>query len=151
MLELDAKALTDIVAEVLQSSFGVSVETEGAALPEEVATSAMVSISGDWDGVILVGCATNLARHLTAEIIGVGADEVEEEQLRDTLGELANMIGGRVKCSLPPSCKLSLPMVVEGHDVVIRVPGTSIKQDLHLSAAHNPMRVTVVERQTEAA
>ncbi len=147
MLEIDAQALTAIVADVLQCSFGVAVEQKDAGAGEPVGESAMVSITGDWDGAILVGCATSLARQLTAEVVGVTTDEVEDEMLQDTIRELANMIGGRVKCSLPATCKLSLPTAADDPDVVAAVPGTSVKQDLHFSAAQSPMRVTIVERQ----
>ena len=48
--------------------------------------------------------------------------EVHIDQIRDAMGELANMSAGSVKPLLPRPCQLSLPSVADGSDYTLTVP-----------------------------
>jgi chemotaxis protein CheX len=52
------------------------------------------------------------ARNVAAALLGVDLDDVTPEDVRDALGELANIIGGNVKSLMPEPAALSLPVVL---------------------------------------
>ena len=58
-------------------------------------------ITGAWDD-----CDQRLAELATARFLGVNHDEVAIEQIRDAIGDLANMSAGAVKPLLPPPYQL---------------------------------------------
>ncbi len=71
---------------------------------------ALLGISGD--RAVIAG--------LISRIVGLPAEELEEEDLLDGIGELANMIGGgmKSKTNLPLPANLSSPLAIIGE------PGT---------------------------
>lgn len=73
---------------------------------------AAVSVTGAWQGHVVVACSSSASQHAAAALLGVEAAEVTGDDVADALGELANIIGGNVKVLLPEPCALSLPYVV---------------------------------------
>ena len=82
------------------------------SVPGRSGMHAAVSVSGRWDGQVVVACSPTQARNLAAAFLAMHPDEVATEDLDDVLGELANIVGGNVKSMLPPECFLSPPQVV---------------------------------------
>jgi chemotaxis protein CheX len=74
--------------------------------------AAAVSVTGAWQGHVVIECSTAASKLAAAALLGVPADEVTEADVADALGELANIIGGNVKALLPDPSALSLPYVV---------------------------------------
>jgi chemotaxis protein CheX len=84
----------------------------GRGVTDVVAT---VAISGAWDGRVLLSFSPVAARRATAALMGVEVtDEVTDDDVTDSVGELANIIGGSVKSLMPQPTVLSLPAVSHG-------------------------------------
>ena len=76
------------------------------------ALSAWVEILGPWNGSVVLTCGRDTAHELTRALLGEHAPEVlEDEDVDDALGELANVVGGNVKAVLPGPSVLGLPEV----------------------------------------
>jgi chemotaxis protein CheX len=110
--------------------------------------SASVSVTGAWQGHVVVSCSDKAARHVAGALLGFEADDVTEADIADALGELANIIGGNVKSLLPEPCALSLPHVTAG---ATRWP--SVAEVCRLSGMWmgEPIRVSVLESNAEYA
>ena len=77
--------------------------------------SAAVSVSGGWHGVVTVELDAEVARQLGARMLDLpSAEEAEDADVADAVGELVNMIGGNVKSLMPGPSVLSLPLVAAG-------------------------------------
>ncbi|SFP94463.1 Chemotaxis phosphatase CheX [Geodermatophilus dictyosporus] len=82
-----------------------------APLPAET-LSSWVEIVGPWTGWVALTCGRDTALDLTRALLGEHApEEVEQEDVHDALGELANVVGGNVKAVLPGPSVLGLPEV----------------------------------------
>lgn len=68
-----------------------------------------VGISGMWNGRIEVRIAMDLARMATAAMLMQAADTVGEADTLDATREIANMIAGLLKSSLPQPCSMTVP------------------------------------------
>ena len=80
-----------------------------APLPAD-ALSSWVEIVGPWTGSVVLTCGRQTALALTHALLREHAPEVlEEEDVDDALGELANVVGGNVKAVLPGPSVLGLP------------------------------------------
>jgi CheY-specific phosphatase CheX len=66
-----------------------------------------------------------------------------DDVVRDVLGELANMIGGNLKCILNHGTRLSMPSVVDG-DYTLRVCGAASQERLAFSCDEGVFRVSVL-------
>ncbi len=89
-----------------------------------------VGFAGDVSGVISMQVKECAARMFTSTILDVEPYELNgTEEIRDVIGELGNMLGGRVKsrfCDSGLPCVLSIPSVTHGrHFKTLPVKGTT--------------------------
>lgn len=114
--------LVVIAGEVSLTMLGTAFEPAPGATPGRPGLTACVQINGEWQGAVLVQCSVAAASAITRLLLRTA--HVEPAEVRDALGEVANMIGGNLKALLPGPSHLSLPTVVEGYDHHVSVPGT---------------------------
>ena len=62
-------------------------------------TSA-VQLTGEWNGAVLLECDRGQACRFAARFLSIDLPDAVDDVVRDVLGELANMIGGNLKCVL---------------------------------------------------
>jgi chemotaxis protein CheX len=80
--------------------------------PAGDAVSGWVEIVGPWTGAVVLTCGDTTAQRLARHLLREHAPEVlDEEDVADALGELANVVGGNVKAALPGPSVLGLPEV----------------------------------------
>lgn len=70
---------------------------------------SMVRLSGAWSGEVRVQMARGLAQEATAVMLSQAPELVTEVDMLDAAREIANMIAGVLKVSLPRPCTMSLP------------------------------------------
>src|ERR1035441_5371457 len=85
-------------------------------------TSAL-HLAGDWNGAVLLECDRRQACRFAGRFLSMDPPDTVDDVVRDLLGELANMIGGNLKCVLTPGIRLSMPSIVDGSDYSLRVRG----------------------------
>jgi len=115
---LDTGIVHGELAQIVESVFGtmLSLEAHESATPWQAGdhrVSAMVRLTSGWNGAVLMECDRDQACRFTARFLQMDKPEAVDELVRDVLGELANMIGGNLKCVLKGRMKLSMPSVVE--------------------------------------
>lgn len=126
-VEVEQSDLAEMVEQVWESYLdpeGVSplIQTYDEDQSSEVHSS--VSITGSWNGHVVYASSRAAARLAAAAFLAMELEEVSEEDVSDTLGELANIVGGQVKAMLPSGAQLSLPQVVLAPEASARFPNT---------------------------
>ncbi len=142
-------AIDEIVESIWTTTLGLSVSPGDPFRleRERVHTfGGVVTITGEWDGVVAVHCSGTLARLATARMMDLADADITVHDVQDTIGELANMVGGNVKAMLPAPCSLGLPVVVEGDDFRMRLPGSTQLLQCAFTAEGEPLSVTVLQR-----
>jgi hypothetical protein len=80
-------------------------------IPDD-AVSSWVEVVGPWTGAVVLTCSRSTAEELARCLLAEHAPPVlDEEEIADALGELANVVGGNVKALLPGPSVLGLPEV----------------------------------------
>ena len=80
-------------------------------LPDD-AVSSWVDVRGPWNGAVVITTGRSTAEQLSRELLKEHAPPVlDDEDIEDGLGELANVVGGNVKAVLPGQSVLGLPEV----------------------------------------
>ena len=80
-------------------------------LPDD-AISSWVEIVGPWNGSVVLTTGRATAEELSRCLLAEHAPPVlDDEDVEDALGELANVVGGNVKAVLPGPSVLGLPEV----------------------------------------
>jgi len=102
--------ITQLTADVLEALIG-SRPSQIPPPPQRRVDflAGAVKVRGPWCGTIAVFCSPQLARRVAEAMLEVSREKASPDDLRDVLGELANVLGGNVKSVLPGPSHLSLP------------------------------------------
>jgi chemotaxis protein CheX len=100
-----------------------------------------VTIEGAWDGAVILTCQQELADTLTAHLFGAGPPASDD--VRDTVGEVTNMIAGNFKALLPDPSRMSLPTVAFGAHYGVSVVGTTQTAVLRFRCGDGLLQVSV--------
>jgi chemotaxis protein CheX len=129
------KAMTDVFQIMVNQSARLVEKTFTYTAPADFDADQIlgnVGFVGDLNGLIYIRLDANFARATTGRVLGMSEAEILEggnDLLKDTIGELTNMMVGTFKngfCDLGYPCKLTLPTIIFGHHPVIpNVRGTT--------------------------
>jgi chemotaxis protein CheX len=119
--------------EVFEVMLGVKLEPfqDDPALVTEMI--AMVGLSGRIAGVMSFHCTAQGARRMAKIMLGsASSGQEEEDEARDAVGEICNMVAGTFKNKLGQvgnECKLSVPTIISGAECSMQANpgGTHVK------------------------
>jgi len=127
---------------------GLNVNRRKEALLESAEArflTGYVQISGAWNGVFRLDCSFFLAHQIATIMFRFDPTQTSVEDIRDALGEMANITGGNVKGLLPEPSRLALPVVVvDGSSRALHLPGSQIITQMNLECEREPFRVTLL-------
>jgi chemotaxis protein CheX len=105
------RIVQDIFLAMLFMEVEAGAESAGDWSPPVVAAS--VRLCGPWNGAVSIECSEATARELTAAMLGIRKPPALDDDVRDVMGELINMLAGNFKALLG-GASLSLPCVTLG-------------------------------------
>lgn len=116
-MQIPESAIIRVTEEVWSSTLGLSL-TPGArgTTATDPALVGRILISGAWRGAVTLRSAEPLAQRAAAILNDVPAADATLEMVKDTLGELTNIIAGNLKGLMPGLTQLSLPAVARGDE-----------------------------------
>jgi chemotaxis protein CheX len=140
-----------IAADVFRTMLSIEIwqDASAAELPVEMVTAAVYFV-GDWKGAVLIECTINQAFDFTARLFGSSPPECMNDDARDALGELANMVAGNLKSVLPGGVGISMPSVVEGKNYSLKICGGNLSTRLRFQSGLGPFSIILVEMLNEA-
>lgn len=121
-----------------------AAQTEPMSAP---AVTGCVHIEGEWNGAVMLQCDSVLAATLAGELFQSSTPSSDE--VRDTVGELTNMLAGNIKALLTEPSRISLPTVALGEDYALTVVGTTAISTVALRCDDAPLLVTLLQRQPD--
>lgn len=141
-----AADIEDIARTIWATLFDLPLElAEVGEFSAEPSVTSCVQIDGAWHGALVLKCPMPLARTLTAQMFQAQSPP-DLDDVRDALGELANMLGGNVKALLPAPCQISLPAVAVGSDYELSVIGAAEVASVTFLCGGEPLLVTLLQR-----
>ncbi|HUO28471.1 MAG TPA: chemotaxis protein CheX [Bryobacteraceae bacterium] len=138
--------LARIVQMVFQTMMNTDVEAAATpwVRPSEHVTSA-VQFVGEWQGATLFECGAQQACEFATLFMGIDKPAAIDSDVRDVMGELANMVAGNLKSLLPRGVDLSIPSVVEGSDYTMSLCGIKAVEQISFVSPSGDFRITLVE------
>jgi chemotaxis protein CheX len=83
--------------------------------------SGIIGLAGNTKGLLAIHLPTSVALAVTTAFLGMDVAEIDED-VRDAIGELANMLGGSIKSAIDPKgseIQLSMPSSISGEEYSI--------------------------------
>jgi chemotaxis protein CheX len=108
---------------VFLSMLGLDVQPCDAPLPSTEMITGAIYYAGSWKGATMLHCEPREAFEFTARLMGVPRPTCFDDDVRDAMGEITNIIGGNMKPILPHGVGLSMPSVVYGRASALRICG----------------------------
>lgn len=137
--------IREIATSVWETMLGLSIEDTAQQAAESYVTS-FVQISGAWQGAVAVELSLRLARVSAAALFGKDESELKDDEIKDAVGEIANVIGGNFKALVPGPSVLSLPIHVRGRANGLPAAKTGlVHAEARFQSASEPVRVVVFE------
>jgi chemotaxis protein CheX len=138
--------LSSVVVDVFRTMLDMEVEPQASGQPQSAGSvTATVHFVGEWKGAVLLQITSQQACTLAARLIPVRLPAEFDDDVRDAMGELANMIAGNLKPVLPRGVALSMPSVIEGSDYAVRICGGNLAKSVRFSSVAGDFLVTLVE------
>jgi chemotaxis protein CheX len=94
--------------------------------------TSMIGLAGDLRGMLAVHCPERVAKAITGSMLGMDVEELDDD-VKDAIGEIANMVAGGLKESL----------VTDGKSTELAIPTTAVGKAIRLSGLANAERLLV--------
>ena len=146
-LESHRETAINIIQEIFSTMLGIEARPVEQAPGGDRSHTVVGAIhfAGPWKGVLLLECQPLEASAFTAKLMGISAPDSVDDDVRDAVGEIANMIAGNLKTILPPETALSAHTVVEGSSFTLKVCGGNNSLRLDFDSSTGPFAVTLVQ------
>ncbi len=131
-MSLDVSMVNPFISatkEVFEVMSGIHVKRKALFLKKDYKIfgeiSGIMGLTGDASGSIAISFSYDLAKKVISIILDMEVAEIEENDVKDGIGEILNMIAGQTKAILAGTkyrFKLSIPAVVAGYGYEIYHP-----------------------------
>ena len=118
--ETITEKLADIGTPYLTSAEGIPVSDY----------TGIIGVSGARKGCVMIFAPRIMLHHL---LMSMGERQIDEDLVRDSIGELANTIAGNARSEFGAGFMISVPVVVKGQPDEINIPS-------HLRAFNIPVQ-----------
>ena len=147
VLEVDLSSVAQTIWAAMLGLELHPIRDPGGHHPDERVVTGVVQITGEWAGAVSVRTSERFAITAAATLFAMDANDVTTEEISDTIGELANVVGGNVKSALLGELQLSLPAVTSGRDYQIAISGTEVRDLLSFDCEGELVVVALHQRQ----
>ena len=118
-------ATADVFGTMLATDLEVDAPFENPEPFLDAEVTGFIGLSGGFRGYVALHASREQSRDFTARLLGAQLDSIgTDDELRDAVGEIANMIAGNVKRELVRhgGVDISLPSVSLAQHSALRVP-----------------------------
>jgi chemotaxis protein CheX len=106
--------------------------------------TAAVYLTGEWSGAACIHVEPEQACAFAGRFLGMPTPDAVNDDVRDVMGELANMIAGNLKCTLAPGIRVSIPSVTDGAGYSLRVCGARVVCRAGFHSDAGPFWITLI-------
>jgi len=147
--EVSQNTVVDIVESIFSTMLEIdlSVSDTPLSLAGERMT-ATIYLEGEWNWAVSIECTQSQACQFAGRFLATDPPGAVDDDVRDALGELVNMIGGNIKSVLAKDIHLSMPSVIDGRDYELRICGTQQREVSAFQFFGGTFWVTVLDEGT---
>lgn len=150
-MHVDPSLIEQLVQDVCCNMLGLPTSTENEPGRSHAADwSAVIHIFGDSDALVEMNVSEGAARIFAANMFAKELGELADDDIRDAVGEIVNMLGGNLKGMVPGESNLSLPCVGVRADKLVPDAYTDVVSR-QFRCEGQPFRVSILQPYVELA
>lgn len=122
-------ATEEIFSSMLMLEVAPGVPFKRSNEPLKNSISGLIGLAGKSKGLLAIHLPDATAIAITTAFLGIEVAEIDDD-VRDAIGELANMLGGSIKSALDPlggDIQLSMPSAIYGEEYAIDCLADALK------------------------
>jgi CheY-specific phosphatase CheX len=101
---------------------------------EPLSIASVVDYGHQAENSLVVECSPNLAFWFTGKLMSIPAPSTFNDDVKDSMKELVNMIGGNIKGLMPEQMHLSMPRIVDEAEHPLYLANARCTSRLHFMA-----------------
>jgi chemotaxis protein CheX len=146
-IEVGVESVNEIVASVFGTMMDLSISQSDIPWhPGGDRVTASVFLEGEWNGAVSLECSRDQAREFAGRFLSQEPPEALDDDVRDVLGELANIIGGNIKSAMATNARLSMPSVIDGSNYEFRICGSEVQNKIAFSFSGGHFWVSLIKK-----
>jgi CheY-specific phosphatase CheX len=140
LLEELEKMLQDSVSDAFSTMLNLTVQPQPPApfAPTDQLIAAAVGFAGEVTGVVYIYCTDRFGCQIASRMLGMPEAEIDgQEMVNDVMGELGNMIVGKIKsqlCDIGHTCVLTIPSILRGQNFCVHPMSSTTNRKLGFAA-----------------
>lgn len=136
---------TAIVQNIFATMVDMEMHPTRAAVSFDQAVSSALYFEQASQGVILVECSEDLAYVFTSRLMSIDRPSSVDDDVADSMAELANMIGGNLKGLMPAETHISMPVLLERESVPAVIGRRTLLTRLLFTGDHGLCRISLFD------
>lgn len=133
-----------VTQDVFRIMAGMDVDSSPEPFSNSVgAIDSLLYYIGGANGSLVLECGANVARAFAERVTGLPAQSLDDDDVRDAVGELVNMIGGNLKALLPSDTAISTPLVFTSPDDLPLQDGATLISSLDFRCESGQFRLSL--------
>ena len=136
-----AQAVHDVFTTMLRYEVRESADDY---VPRACVETFAIFFTGEWTGAVIAECGEAQCRFFAQRLMGIPEPPSMDDDVRDAMGEVLNMIGGNLKAVFPPGVTLSLPVAIESTEYVYQKCGSDRVARFSFRGEIGPLWITLV-------
>lgn len=122
-----AKKIAHATEEIFNTMIFMEISAAAPSSAEQVISchvSAMIGLTGDFTGMLSIHCPEPVGLAITGAMLGMDLEETNAD-VKDALGEIANMIAGGLKAAFAAediALEIAIPTAISGKSYTISSP-----------------------------
>ena len=141
----DELAVINLIHDVFSTMLDSDAWLDPESTRESYPVIGAVFFAGAWKGAVQVELDEALAYSITAQLMSLETPHSVDSDVCDAVGEVANMIAGNLKSTLPPETVMSMPIVVSGAGFSLTVVGANQLNRMHFATPDGRFAVMLVQ------
>ncbi len=139
--------IRSVVRTVWSTQLGIEIDDTDAPMTLSGAPTmtAAIHISGDFSGGIRLECSRALIRRAASIMFDLPEEQLNDDDERDVVGELTNVVAGNIKALIPGCNAISLPTIIDGSDYTVSTLDVKSSKDFRFTFNGEFMTVTILE------
>jgi len=145
--EVTVEGVNEIVASIFTTMMDIPIwQSEIPWHPGGDRVTASVFLEGEWNGAVSLECSRDQACEFAGHFLSMEPPKAMDDDVRDVLGELANIIGGNIKSAMATNDRLSMPSVIDGSNYEFRICGSEVQNKIAFSFSGGHFWVSLIEK-----
>lgn len=118
---MDNSLINDLLNKGWQGTTGLHLEStdiDELSVHDDLCVATVV-FTGKIQGSLTIAMSEAMARNIAGKMFDYSIDSVTYDDIKDSIGELANVLAGNLKTDFFESSELSKPVVMQGTDCIL--------------------------------